>query len=338
MLASELSTPCVTRRQAIGAVAALAATALHGGATAQTPAAAKLAKDHVKGPLVFLDYDQAELDAAYDQNVYAANSRQVVNRYTTSSATMRKYVGNPKRFAYGPTEIEKLDVYTTNRPNAPINIFLHGGAWRSGTSMQYGFPAEMFVNAGAHYIAVDFISVGDAGGSLMPMAEQIRRAIAWVYKNAASFGGDPGRIYLSGHSSGAHLAAVALITDWQAQFDVPGDVIKGALCCSGMYDLKGPRLSARSSYVKFDDRMEQELSPQRYLEKIRTPVIVAHGTEETPEFKRQAKDFAAALSNAGKPVTFLLCEQYNHYEIIETMASPYGLLGRAVIEQMGLKG
>ena len=101
----------------------------------------------------------------------------------------------------------------------------------------------------------------------MPMAEQVRRAVAWVYKNAASFGGDPNRIYVSGHSSGAHLAGVPLITDWQKDFGVPADVIKGALLSSGMYDLKPVRLSKRGAYVKFTDEMEEALSSQRHLDR-----------------------------------------------------------------------
>src|SRR3990170_379399 len=131
----------------------------------------------------------------------------------------------------------------------------------------------MFVKAGAHYIAIDFIAVKEAGNDLMPRAEQVRRAIAWVYKNAASFGGDPNRLYLSGHSSGAHLAGVALVTDWKKDFDLPPDLIKGGLCCSGMYDLKAVRLSKRSKYVKFDDAVEQALSSQRHLDKLNAPLI-----------------------------------------------------------------
>ena len=115
-----------------------------------------------------------------------------------------------------------------------------------------------------------------------------------------------------------------------------GDLLKGCLCCSGMFDLKPVRLSSRSTYVKFTDEMEQALSAQRHLDKINCPLIVAHGTLETPEFQRQTRDFAAAVKASGKPVQFLVAEGYNHFEIIETLASPFGLLGRAVLEQMKL--
>jgi arylformamidase len=178
--------------------------------------------------------------------------------------------------------------------------------------------------------------VQDLGGDLVPMAGQVRRAIAWVHRNAKTFGGDPDRIYLSGHSSGAHLAGVALITDWRKDFDLPADIVKGGLCCSGMFDLKPVRLSARSRYVKFTDSMEDALSAQRHLDRLHTPLILAHGTLETPEFQRQSRDFAQAAKAAGKPAQLVVAPGYNHFEIIETLANPYGLLGRAVLEQMKL--
>jgi arylformamidase len=290
----------------------------------------------MKGPLVWLDMDQKELDDAYDQSVYAPNARQVIGRYGSNSEAARARLGAPKRLAYGSTPIEALDLYAAKRPNAPINVFIHGGAWRVGLAKDAAFAADLFVNAGAHFVVPDFINVLQAGGSLTPMAQQVRSAVAWVHKNAQSFGGDPNRIYVSGHSSGGHLAGVVLTTDWRKDFNLPADIVKGGLCCSGMFDLKPVRLSKRSEYVKFTDEIEHALSAQRHLDKLNCPVIVAHGTLETPEFQRQSRDFAAAMKAAGKSAQLLVANGYNHFEIIETLASPYGLLGRAVLEQMKL--
>jgi arylformamidase len=194
----------------------------------------------------------------------------------------------------------------------------------------------MFMRAGAHYVVPDFAWVQDCGGSLFPMADQVRRAIAWVHKNAASFGGDPARLYVGGHSSGAHLAAVALTTDWRGLFDLPPDIIKGGMCSSGMYELAPVRLSHRSSYVKFTDEMVEALSPLRHLDQLRAPLIVAYGTYETPEFQRQARDFAAAVKAVGKPLELIVGADYCHTELPETLCNPYGLLGAAVLRQMGL--
>lgn len=317
----------LTRRTLLAASAAVAA-----GGTALAQQAAPRAK----GPLVWMNMDQEELDRAYDQAPWAPNAGYLAKRRAALSEQTRQRLGAPKRFAYGSTPIEGLDVFTTKKANAPINIYVHGGAWRAGLAKDNCYAAEVFVNAGAHFVVLDFNNVIETKGDLMPMAQQIRSAIAWVYKNAGAFGGDPNRIYVSGHSSGGHLAGVTLVTDWQKDFGVPDDVIKGALLSSGMYDLKPVRMSARSSYVKFTDEMEHALSTQRHLAKINCPVIATYGTLETPEFQRQSRDFAAAMQAAGKPIQLLVGPEYNHFEIMDTLASPYGLQGRAVLEQMKL--
>jgi arylformamidase len=130
----------------------------------------------------------------------------------------------------------------------------------------FAYPAEMFVNAGAHYVVPDFAAIGAVNGDLGVMADQVRRAIAWTYKNAATFDGDPDRLYIGGHSSGGHLCGVALVTDWKNDFGLPETAVKGGLCVSGMYDMKAVRLSKRNSYVKFTDDMEQSMSSQRHLD------------------------------------------------------------------------
>lgn len=313
----------IARRAAIAGTPPLLAASI---ATAQ-PA---------RGPLVWLDMDQAALDAAYDQAAYAPNLQQIVGRYASNSALARQAAGAPRREAYGTATIEQLDIHTTRAAApAPVLIFLHGGAWRSGLARDYAFPAECVLRAGAHLVVPDFSWVQDQAGDLMPIADQIRRAVAWTARNAAGFGGDPSRIFIAGHSSGAHLAAVALTTDWPA-LGLPADVLKGGLLVSGLYDLRGARLSARSRYVNFTDASEQALSPQRHIGLLQAPLTIVHGSLETPEFQRMARDFVTAVSAAGKPVISIRGEGYNHFEIIETMANPYGLVGRAGLAMMGL--
>ena len=109
------------------------------------------------------------------------------------------------------------------------------------------------------------------------------------------------------------------------------------MCVSGMYDLEPVRLSARSRYIAFDDRTVAELSPIRHLDRLQAPLVIAYGTCETPEFQRQNREFAAAVEAAGKQVRLLVGKHYNHFELPETFGNPYGLLGRAALELMGLE-
>jgi arylformamidase len=321
----------VTRRVLLGAAAALGAAPALAEECRVGPAA------HAKGPLVFLDYDQVELDASYTQLVYEPNMPQILQRGASNSEAVRARIGAPQRAAYGPSEVEALDIYRAKHARAPIFVFIHGGAWLGGAAKDNADPAEMFVGAGAHYVVLDFIAVKAAGGDIGIMAQQVRRGIAWVYKNAASFGGDASRLYIGGHSSGGHLCGVALVTDWQKDFGLPPDCIRGGLCMSGMYDMKPVRLSVRSTYVNFTDAMEQAMSAQRQIDKLRAPITVTYGTFETPEFQRQSRDFAAAVKAAGKSVRLIEAANYAHVEMGESLANPYGPNGRAALEMMKLK-
>jgi arylformamidase len=298
------------------------------------------------GPLVWRDMDQKALDDAYDQDVYAPNRPLIVARRLAASERTRAILGPPQRVAYGPSEYEGLDIFRAapSLPSpasgggkgggAPVNVFVHGGAWRRNKAADYALQAEPLLQAGAHIVIIDFINVEQAGGDLLPMYEQVSRALAWTWRNAASFDGDRERLYISAHSSGSHLAACFLTDGWREK-NLPKNFCKGALLLSGMYELEPVRRSKRSSYVTFTDAMVEKLSSQRHLDGLHTPLVLAYGTCETPEFQRQTQDFFAAVRELGKPAELIVGEAYNHFEFLETLANPYGLTGRAMLRQMG---
>jgi arylformamidase len=291
-------------------------------------------------------YTKAQIDSSYDQVCWQQDPPDTNSRDAWLTAGFIDRFGPPERYAYGPSRFEGLDLYrtTAGEGHAPTMIFIHGGAWRGGSAAGFGYAAESYVEAGANLVVLDFINVTQTVGAdgkpdknLITMAEQVRAGVAWVYQNAKKLHLDPHRIYVSGHSSGGHLCGVVITTDWAAR-GLPRDFIKGAVCASGMYDIYPASLSARNLYLNFQlgDTIEQ-LSPIRHLENIHCPVVLGHGTKETPEFQRQSDDFAAALRAAGKDVTLIVAPGYNHFEFAETFANPYGPLGRAALELMGLQ-
>jgi arylformamidase len=125
-------------------------------------------------------------------------------------------------------------------------------------------------------------------------------------------------------------------TDWQKEFDLPADVIKGGLCMSGMYEMTPVRLSWRRTFVKFTDAMADAMSAQRHIDKLRAPIVVTYGTFETPDFQRQSRDFAAAVKAAGKPVQLIEAANYAHVEMSESLGNPYGPNGRAALVMLKL--
>jgi arylformamidase len=286
-----------------------------------------------------VQYTKAQMDSLYDQVCWQQDPPDTGARGSQLSAQFLERFGPPERYAYGPTPIEGLDLYRTRAGNghAPTMIYIHGGAWRAGSAAGARSFAENFITAGANLVSLDFINVLQSGGNLLTMAEQVRKGVAWVYQNARKLRLDPNRIYVSGFSSGGHLCGVVITTDW-ADRSLPSDFIKGAVCASGMYDLYPVSLSARNLYVNFhlDDTINK-LSPIHHIQHIRFPVVLSHGTKETPEFQQHTKDFAAALEAAGKDVKLIVAQGYNHFEHNETFANPFGPLGRASLELMGLQ-
>ncbi len=290
----------------------------------------------VKGPLVWLDMDQQELDDAYDQTVYAPNQPLLAKRRAAASESVLKRFP-PERVAYGPSEHEKLDIYKTQQAQRAGECLRPRRRLAQRPSQRLRLPRRDVCQRRRQFRRRSTsCKFKTTGGNLLPMAQQVRSAVAWVYKNAARFGADANRVYITGHSSGAHLSGCALVTDWQKDFGLPPDIIKGGLLISGMYDLQPVRLSKRSEYVKFTDEVEQALSSQRHLDKLHAPITVCYGTQETPEFQRQSRDFAAAVKAAGKPVELLVGESLNHFEMQETLGNPYGIGGRAALKMMNL--
>lgn len=271
-----------------------------------------------------------ETELAYDQAKWAANMPEVLARYAWLSETARTALGAPRRFVYGPAATEAVEAFRTGRDNAPVVVFVHGGGWRGGAASDYAFPAETLLARGIHYVAVDFSTVTDAGGELSVLIDQIRRALVWTYRNCRAFGGDRTRIFLAGHSSGAHLAAMALSTKW-SDHGLPEAPIKGGFLVSGIYDLEPLRRTSRAAYVKLDDSIVRAASPIHHVAALSANVIVAVGGKESPEFQRQARAYGEAARQAGKTVRTVALPHYNHFEITETLGSPTGALGRELI-------
>ena len=286
-------------------------------------------------PKVYLDYTQAELDRAYDQRAWVGNADEILRGYSDESASIRAQMRHRRDVPYGPGDDERLDIYPPTATGAPIHVHIHGGSWRFRNKDDGALMAPRFVAAGAALVAPDFSLIPKA--RIPDMIDQLRRALAWVYANAESFGGDRDNIHLSGHSSGAHLAGVLLTTDWQAM-GLPADLIKTGLLMSGMYDLRPVMLSARSDYVKLSAAEVLELSAILHLERINVPILLACGTAETPEFQRHPQAFAAALRATDKRVETLVVEEANHFQMLQEAGSPDSPLSSAAVALMGLGG
>lgn len=272
---------------------------------------------------VFLDYTQEQLDQAYDQLVWAPHRDAIQAEIRKDCEAVRKALP-PRTERYGKSAVQLLDIFAPkDATKAPVLVYLHGGAWLRGSRLDVVYPAPTVTGKGAALVVPEFDNVGVV--PLPEMIGQCREAVDWTVRNAASFGGDPDRIYLAGHSSGAHLASCVLLGN---------DTIKGALLISGMYDLHAPLLSARSRYVKITPEELDAASAMRHLGRIRCPVAVAWSVGDSPEFRRQAQVFSAALEGMGRLASRTEVFSPNHFEEPRQLGDPDSALCRALFSLM----
>jgi arylformamidase len=279
------------------------------------------------GP-VFLHYSQAELDRNFDQRGWASNAAEVVGRWTDRSKATKATRPHRTGLRYGPGEDETLDIFPAGQALAPVQIFVHGGAWLRHTRDDFSFVAETFAAAGMHTVVLNFTNLPSV--RLPDMVAQVRRGVEWVWRNADSFGGDRQRIFLSGHSSGAHLSVITLATDWPV-IGLPADVVKGACFLSGLYDMEPVLLSARSSYVQLTPAEAASLNPMLLADAIPCPLTLFYAEFDTDEFRRQSEAFAASLAAAGRTVSLTRMAGLNHFEIMEQLGLSQGALSQALL-------
>lgn len=263
---------------------------------------------------VYRHMDQAALDAGYNNSTAVANSGAMMDAFTARSAMLRQAPHCHSDLPYGPAPRNRIDYLAADRPG-PVLIFVHGGYWQMRAKENFTFLAEGPLAHGIHVALPGYTLAPDI--SLTGIVDEIRAAIRWVADNAARFGGDPQRIYLSGWSAGGHLTAMAL--------DEPA--VRGGLAISGIYDLEPIRLSYLNAKLKLDSSEVARMSPMAHLTAPGTrPLMVTCGAAELPELQRQSAEFARAREAAGLPGRFAPLPDHNHFTILEELAHPQGAI------------
>lgn len=277
-----------------------------------------------------LDY----LIEQYNPRAAVADHETWKAHWTIASARTRRNRQGRLRVAYGPTAGQTLDIFPASRPGAPINVFTHGGFWRFLDSFDHTLMAEGILDAGGAVILLNYDLCPSV--PLTEVIRQVRSALKWVYENAAEANGDRDRIFISGHSAGAHLTAMMASAGCLEAFGLPADLVKGAACVSALFDL-GPMLDIPGGEdLQLTPDTVPACSPWFNLPPADLPMIVAVGALETDEWLRQTDAMTERLRDQGNPVTLIKPEFDHHYSILFTLGDGGSELGKAVIDQMGL--
>ncbi len=280
---------------------------------------------------IFHAYDQAALDAQYNQRALVPDFARHFQRWAASSEAARHSRPCRLGLAYGGTPEEALDFFPAARPRAPLLVFIHGGYWQAMDKSDFSFIAPSFQAAGIAVAVINYALAPRVG--IDEIVRQCRAAVAWLWRSAAQLGIDPQRLHVAGHSAGGHLAAMVMAMPVSA-FALPSHPVRGICGVSGLYDLEPIRLSYLNATLGMDGETARRNSPFHLSPPAGGSVILALGSRETDEFHRQQAVLAEAWRERGCAVAEMELADANHFTVLDGLADPQDPLFRAAAMQI----
>jgi arylformamidase len=272
----------------------------------------------------------ARIEKEYSPSTCVPAIEPFLEQWVIRSRNAEQLLTCRKDLHWGKNSDETLDFFPAASSGAPLLVFIHGGYWQEHSKDESLFAAPDSVANGIAFAAIDYTLAPKAG--VEKIVDQCRRAVAWLYERADELGFDRARIFVSGNSAGAHLAAMMLVRGWQKTVGLAEDAIAGAVLLSGVYDLEPLVGTYIDAPLHLTSSTAVGLSPI-YLPVGRpVPAIVAWGENETSEFKRQSRNYASRLEAAGFPVSAFEIPGLNHFDIVFDLADRATVLGRAALE------
>jgi len=268
--------------------------------------------------LIYKQYDQAALDRQYNNRLHVPDFAKYIERWKSLSRQTEKEFPVVKDIAYGTSAREHLDIYPSPQPSARTLIFIHGGYWHKFDKADFQFVAKAFRGDNVTTVIINYPLAPVV--SIDEILQSCRGAIQWLYSNLSAYNGDPGQLYVAGHSAGGQLAAMLMATPWNG-FNVSGDVIKGVCAISGLFNLEPIRLSDLNQVLNMDSATALRNSPVQLLPATQCPLALVVGAEETDEFLDQSRELYTCWKKTN-PVEMMKAEGLNHFSIVETMLDP----------------
>jgi hypothetical protein len=273
--------------------------------------------------MLYRGMDRTQLDAAYNNTAAVPERDAIVADWAARSATVRREHAGHLDLTYGDSPRERLDLFLAANPKAPTLAFIHGGYWQMNDKENSAFFAEGLLPLGINLAVVEYTLAPAA--RLDRIVAEVRRSVQWLAEHLGDYGADPARLYVAGHSAGGHLTAMTM----------PLPLVRGGLAISGIYDLEPIRLNYLNERLGLDATEALRNSPLLHLPAAAGELVIAYGTRELPELRRQSIDYGQAWTERGLPGRLLPVDGADHFTILDALANPRGALTRLLLDMIG---
>jgi len=282
---------------------------------------------------IWREYDQAGLDAQYNNRKRFPDYIDRFAAWGEWSQRTRQKLNCRLDVAFGEHQMESLDIFPAEQSGSPIYVFIHGGYWYSLDKNDFSYVAEGMVPNGVTTIVNNYVLAPH--GDMDEIVRQNRAALAWIWANAADFGADPNRIYVTGHSAGGHLAAMLLATDWpNFQDGLPQNLVRGACSISGLFELEPIQLSYLNEKLGMDAEMAMRNSPALLEYPVPAPLLLVVGKDESDEYHRQSKAMAAKWDQLGYEHDLCVPDGLDHFAVVDSFIDPHAELVQRQLNAM----
>lgn len=281
--------------------------------------------------IVYRGFDQTALNEQYAPSSCIRDIGFYFDEYALRSRGAREVLPFEVHH-YGHSAAEILHFFPARRRNAPLHVFLHGGYWQELSVAEASFAAPGVVRAGGAFAALGYGLAPEH--DLDTIVAMARRGLRWLLDHADLLGFDSESVHLSGHSAGAHMVAMAVLTGPWPDGRPAADAIASATLLSGVYDLAPVRLTYVNEPLQMDSATALRNSPIFRLVGPSPPLLIARGGQETDEFARQHDEFVRAARARGFTVSDLVVAHRNHFDLPFDLAAPDSSLGRQVLDML----
>jgi arylformamidase len=281
----------------------------------------------------YKSFRQDELEYQYNPRVSVPEFPELAKARSARAREVRESAKSWLNVPYGGSPRETLDIYAADKAGGPVLVYIHGGYWRSGAKEDNANFVPAFTGRGATVVLVEYdlcpkVTVTD-------IVRQTRASIAWIFRNIVRYGGNPSKFYISGHSAGGHLTAMALTYDWEKD-GLPKDFIKGAVAMSGVHDPHMVMHISANQEIRMTPEIAKENSPLLHGPRLNCPLLVAVGAVEPEGWKQMSKDYLEFCKQRGLKAQYLEVPGANHYTMSEHLGNPASPLTQAIFKLMGI--
>ena len=262
----------------------------------------------------------------------------VIPAWIAQSEDARATLNGQLDIRYGDGEKQLLDVFTTDKKDAPTLIYFHGGYWQRGDKSIYSFLAPPFVAAGVNIVIVGYDLCPKV--SITEISQQAREAVVYVWRNADALGLDRNQITIMGHSAGGHITQMMMATNW-ASIDpsLPADLVASGIPVSPLSYLEPVRLTeALNAGIRMDAQEAEAESPMTNHPPITdAPQLVVVGGAETDEFHRQAQMYLDAFNTPARKMELYVVPEVDHFDELNVLVDPNSTFFKNTCAMLGRK-